>query len=287
MMNFTAPGMLMINAAVVAGALGLAALEVKRVVQRTDSVVLETFQNHLPYLKLGIPIYLVFLLGLSFLNSRVSQGVPRPLWLSLYGQVLMWNAVLGMFAFVFGMAGIVAGRTGSPRRWRLWLLGIALLAMFGGMEWHLDRPIAGELYNRVDLDGTILQSSGYSCTAAATANILKSFGVAKTEREVAGVFGTTARGTTDEQVVNGLRRWGFSAEPITVASRDPTKVTPPAILDVQLAGLNDISHAVALMGWDNGRAMIIDPMTGRQLVTAAALRESWNGGAVLIRPAQH
>ena len=69
---------------------------------------------------------------------------------------------------------------------------VLVLAAVIYTEWATARQIADELTEHVDKDGAILQSSGWSCSPAAAANLLRLFGLTKTERDMAALFAHAA-----------------------------------------------------------------------------------------------
>ncbi len=84
----------------------------------------------------------------------------------------------------------------------------------------------------------------------------------------------------------GLARLGLCSHSINDTNRDLTSLSGPAIIGVTLTGIN-VSHAVAFLGWKDGKAIVVDPLSGRRELTRDELREWWHGGALLVSQAPH
>ena len=135
----------------------------------------------------------------------------------------------------------------------------------------------------VSEDGVILQTTGSSCGAASCANIARHYGIESSEREMAELLGTTEHGTTDAQMIYGMRSLGFECEKLRVPDNDFTQLRGPAILVVAF-GTDPMGHAVAYMGHDGDKAEIWNPQGGKRMVTREQLGQMWQGHAIEILP---
>jgi hypothetical protein len=206
-----------------------------------------------------------------------------PVVLDYYGVVVAWVVDLLVMAFLFGAAVAVAVLERHPLRRALPLVAVVFLgaAMQTYHTFVVSTP--PELRDaRFSTDGTILQTSGASCAAAACANIATALGVPKSEKEMAALLGTTVDGTSNAEVVRGMEGLGFRCVKRYIRDRDASRLQAPAMLVVDLVGQVD-GHAVAYMGQKGGKAEIWDPTGGKRWLNAEELRGLWRGRAIEVR----
>jgi hypothetical protein len=148
-------------------------------------------------------------------------------------------------------------------------------------------------------DGVCRQSCTSSCSAAAAATVLKSHGIAATEREMIDLCLTRRQGTTILGVYRGLRLktagtpWHVwvSDEPLATIDHWPL----PAVITIKGSGVNagtggvggmfDISpgHDIVLFARLPGnRYAIGDPFTGRQTWTSGQMAAAYAGQVAAI-----
>lgn len=236
---------LLLLAAVLAGV-----CECRRLVARGVHLAMDGVVKQSAALSLGVP--LVFLCLLAFLVCTavvpLSRGWDLPLWLSYYRETLMWGTLLVLGAFVFTVGAVVSFHTCHRERWKVVSGGVLFLMAFHGAQWYYTRPVAPGLTHEMTTDGVILQTSGVSCAAASGANIARAFGLGKTEKEMAELFGTTKLlGTSDAQVVYGMRTLGFVADRVEIPGADPAQLASLALLSVGHPDTGPESHAVAFI----------------------------------------
>lgn len=226
------------------------------------------------------PWIALFGLAVAAAGVAVLALVPGLAWKVPHFVELHLLAFSGSAFFVpagllFGFAIGLAFASAAEHRWRL----AALVAgTFGsvGVAWAIvTRPIADDLGHSLDPAGFVLQTSGTSCAAASAANVARRLGLAVTERAMAERVGTTALGTTSAAVVEGLWELGVTCRRIERVDTDPRMVVPPAILFVDHPATGPESHAVAFLGMDRGRALVVDPLDGLSRTPPERLR--WHG----------
>ncbi|MHC4186912.1 MAG: cysteine peptidase family C39 domain-containing protein, partial [Planctomycetota bacterium] len=153
-------------------------------------------------------------------------------------------------------------------------------------------------------DGSVcLQTSQSSCSAAAAATLLKYFGIASSEEEMAQLCLTSEWGTCLHGLYRGLSI-KTEVKPIHVKVRSANlnqlqkNVTLPAILNVRLDKAvaqrdprysNDwgwrigVNHTVVLFGFkSNGLIEVGDPGTGREFWDMQALCDLWHGEYIIL-----
>ena len=205
-----------------------------------------------------------------------------PVSVEYYGDVATWVVDLLVMAFLSGAAIAVAVLERHPLRWALPVGTVVLLgtAMF---TYHAFKSgVPPELRGaRRSADGVILQTNGSTCAAAACANISSFLGVPKTEKEMVALLGTADDGTSNAEVIHGMRNLGFRCVKRYIRDRDASRLHVPAMLVVDLVGQPD-GHAVAYMGQKDGKAEIWDPTGGKKWLGAEELRGLWRGRAIEV-----
>jgi len=226
---------------------------------------------------------LVALLGLLFaahlvLDQRHDLYWLLPIWLELYYMAIVWGTIVGLFAFLFGFALTVAFATGHRERVKLAVAACMLIGAVQFAQWRYSRPIAPELQHWVTAEGIVMQSSGVSCAAASGANIARTLGLQKSERDMAILFGTTASGTSAAQVIRGFEGIGVECEKRQVERAELARLRTPAMLFVDHPSAGSESHAVAALQRD-GAIAVYDPLTGTPM-GSDVLAGSWHGRSV-------
>ena len=188
------------------------------------------------------------------------------------------------FAVLFLMSAVtfVAWRNRTRQSLRVVVLALTAVGCVFVFQWNRQRPIAASLGHQVS-DGVILQTSGSSCAAAATANVLNSLGAETTEKEMAELLKTTTLGTPASQIAVTARAMGFGAERIWVSETEWFGTPIPCVIFVDYPSLGPESHAVSLMGIsDDGIFEVWDSLCGRKLMSAAELAKTWHGRGIAI-----
>jgi len=213
-------------------------------------------------------------------NRAVAWFLPVPV--EYYGDTVTWFADLTVMAIFLGVAVAVAFLEGHQLRWTLPLAGAILLGssvyVYHAFRSHVPPVLQAA---RVSKDGVILQTNGSTCAAAACANISTCLGVPKTEKEMVELLETRDDGTSNAEVIRGMRELGFKCVKRYVLDRDASRLHAPAMLAVDLFGQPD-GHAVSYMGQTDGKAEIWDPTGGKCLLSAAELRARWRGRAIEV-----
>jgi uncharacterized membrane protein len=266
----------------------LGALACRRLMRRHADLRVENALARAPYLWGLIPASLLLLLA-NAVAVVVRKSHPAlywgfPLWLDYSVMQIQWGILTGIFAFTFGLVSTLALRTAHRERHKLLLASVLLVAAIQVMQWNYTRPIAGQLRDEVSPAGMVSQTSPVSCAAASGATILRSFGIAKSERDVAALYGTSILGTSAAQVVYGNARLGIASRKRDLPDRDPARLAPPAMIFVDNPFSGPESHAVAFLGMEGGKAKIWDPLTGLGRFPAPVLASFWKGHGVEFDP---
>lgn len=233
--------------------------------------------------------YLVGLLPLTlllFVSNMLLKRTPTlmwdfPVWVQYhYGRIAACLTIC-IFAYMFALAATVAHRTRPGDRKKISVAGVlfavAVMASHTVYAW----PIAPFLEENPEKRGLIWQSTLVTCAPASAANILHRFGHGKTEKEMAEIFNTGAiSGTSAAQVVYGMRRLGIDGRMIYASDSDISTVTPPAILYMGGRDKWAAFHAVAFMGYRDGKAEIYDPLNGIFRIPENRMKNDWTGRGI-------
>ncbi|MCZ6689914.1 MAG: cysteine peptidase family C39 domain-containing protein [Planctomycetota bacterium] len=227
-----------------------------------------------------VAAYAIFYVAVSW---EISTRWSMPLWFQLRGQQILWAALLGVVTFLASLSASASFKVGDPRRWKLVFAFSLLVGSIYFLIHNLNAPIAPRLVELVDEDGVILQTSGVSCVAASAANIVRLYGIERTEKAMADYLGTTRMGTTMAQLIYGLDRMGFECRPVERPDGAPLELRAPAVLLVDHPRTPREGHAVAYVGKKEGLFEILDPTLGRIRLTQEQVSVIWHGHAVECR----
>ncbi|MGA1871938.1 MAG: cysteine peptidase family C39 domain-containing protein [bacterium] len=256
--------------------------EARRVLARQPRITLENALEQAHYLFILIPLSLIPMCLSLLLKGRRSILWHMPLWLQYNLTSINWGIILSIVIFLFALASGLALHTHHHKRWRI--IGSLFIVVISIQisQFLSIRPIAAHLTENLINDGIILQTTGVTCCAASAANIARIFGIEKTEKEMAHLFGTTFQGTSVAQVVYGMRKLGFLCTMRDLHVPDPTLLRPPAMLFIDHPLTGPESHAVVYVGSLNGRAEIWDSVMGKRFFSENDLTFIWHCKAIEI-----
>jgi len=238
----------------------------------------------------SIPMALV---GLAIASRWYPEiALHRSLSWLLEGQ-RRW-ALLGFTA----PAVLLALRSGLGRRSeRVWVTILAsILVGYALSPFIVFAAVRGRLLalpTRLDPNGVCRQGTGYTCGPAAAVTALRRLGFEAEEGELAALFRTTpTSGTGVETLVLRLRdRYGSSGLSVEYRRFDDVGDLPvrsgPAeeevctILPVRHGILVD--HYVTVLGRDEERVTVGDPLVGLRMVSRDELRRWWRSSGVVLR----
>lgn len=153
-----------------------------------------------------------------------------------------------------------------------------------GVEGWMMRPVdPAKIFARRARDGSILQSTDVTCTAAALANAVRLYGIETTEADSARALGTRASGTNQLQLMRGVAVYGLQAHYVDVSPERLVRMNRPAIVSIDLGV---VLHSILVYGHDlRGNLLVIDPMSGQGKMTPARYRQllAIQRGVVLTR----
>lgn len=120
--------------------------------------------------------------------------------------------------------------------------------------------------------GVCLQSTEYSCGPAAAVTVMKLFGIAASEREVVRFAFTSRRGTEVWYLARLMRFRGLKSRFII----DPSRIGDPPMPSIAGVRMGELGDFVAVLAKTrSGDFVIGDPLAGRRVVAAEALRREY------------
>jgi len=129
-------------------------------------------------------------------------------------------------------------------------------------------------------DGEVcLQSTPSTCGAASMATILKRLGVDTTEAKLAAEAHSYAGGTEAWYLARAARSRGFEVN-FEFRSGFTPEVGLPAIVGVRMGGFG---HFIAILGKEEGKFVVGDPLRGRELLTREELENQYDFTAFHMR----
>lgn len=189
-----------------------------------------------------------------------------------------WYLVPAMFLLGAGLEIVWSSR------WKrdLLLVGAGLLAArTGAAAWVTTRP--HELSGKVNASGVCLQSSGYSCGAAAATSFVYYYGVQSSEQEMAERCVTRSggpglAGTSDAGLMRGLRQKLAGRYSIQIARTVYDDLPTPALVPLEV--LPGVGHCVLVWRVDPELVHLVDPRCGRMTLSKSAFQRQWLGSAI-------
>jgi len=144
---------------------------------------------------------------------------------------------------------------------------------------------AGDFNGVVGSDGVCLQTSDYTCGAAAAATLLAAYGVESDEAEMAERCWTNSMTGTDEFcVARGLRqKLAGTGREVRLVSSDWEALLArggrPAMATIRYSTFVD--HWVVIFGVEGETVLVGDPLEGRRRMGKNKFLEVWRGGLVI------
>jgi hypothetical protein len=211
----------------------------------------------------------------------------RPLDVALFPfdlyPMLEWWWVAPFAFFLFG-AGAGYVRTAALRDALLVAQGLALL-YFGFVGWGESFSDLDRLTGRVGASGACMQTSNYSCGAAAAAGYLHSYGINVTECDMAHDCATTQFfGTSLSGMIRGLaRRLPAGRGALRVARLDYdglAQLRRPVLVIVRSTV---VDHWIIVDEIGPGEVRVRDPVNiGSRTLSCDGFRERWIGLAAWV-----
>jgi len=173
-----------------------------------------------------------------------------------------------LFGFIHHRIARVPTRRLMPAKWFFTILFFAVLLspyvnlVLSPVQWW-DTPDRWS-------DGVCMQTSEASCGPCAVATVLRLYGHAASEREIARETHTDSGGTLPHDMIRALRRRSLAVSVLLL--EDPRDTLPsPSIACVRLPSLAGIKHFIVVFHHADDEYTIGDPLLGRLTIPAEKL----------------
>ncbi len=232
-------------------------------------------------------------LGFSaFLGVLLTSGAHLP-WLPsvflLYAEEYYWYPILGICCFGIGFLTLLE-QSGwrNPKRLRQLLLFLMVsvigIALLGYLHW----PIAYLIGPPQIVEGIVLQTTPYTCSAATIATLSRQMQpeLQTTELEVAKLAATHRQGSSTLAEIRAMKHLGLAPRfQRNLTVDDLVTQNQRAILHVmEPIDTGKTLHAIALLEIDPVKRTltIANPLYGRQVKTFKDMKDHWIGEAVFV-----
>jgi len=157
------------------------------------------------------------------------------------------------------------------------LWGVALfcflLLLFVPYAKPLIAPLRGTFAGRW-ANGVCIQSTSSTCGPASAATLLGYWGYTVSERELAQECFTYGGGTENWYLARALRKRGLQAHYL-LTDPMPKTLPFPSIAGTEYHGRGGSGHFIVILGQQEGRFLIGDPLVGRLLLTPEQLHQQY------------
>jgi predicted double-glycine peptidase len=204
-----------------------------------------------------------------------------PVWVAVYfDQIIyvLYGTALGIF--------VGAQVALADRKWKYKCAAFAVIA--GGLvfvdllTWRVIRVDPDKL----DSDtrrAIVLQSTPYTCLPACCCNVLRCYGIKRSEKEVAVALRSTVLGTRIGDAIRYLEDMGFDCMREQLTCSELEKINGPSILVMFRERSKLDPHSIVCLEYNYGGFLIIDPWAGLKRMSREELERIWKGKAVLIK----
>lgn len=192
-----------------------------------------------------------------------------------------WASFFALMLFGLGIAQASKRR----EKFGLGLLSGVLFLSIAYTGWATVQSGADRYRSYPNRNGVFIQTTEYSCGAAASATLLTRLGMSTSEREMARLSGTNyVTGTDEIAVALGLRRklagTGRKAAIIRAEWNDIRGLNKPAMVNVRLGFLRD--HWIVVLETQPDAVKIADPSTGIRMTSRETFLSQWLGVLVFV-----
>jgi ABC-type bacteriocin/lantibiotic exporter with double-glycine peptidase domain len=142
-----------------------------------------------------------------------------------------------------------------------------------------------KINGEVAASGICFQSTTYTCGAASLATFLNIYDIEATEIEMAKLTRTCPNmGANTLGIYYALRHKleNTSLDPRikNISFEELKQFNKPSIITTKLTFLVD--HVIVVLGYEDGKFNIIDPLSGKYFINEEELQEKWRGVVIYI-----
>jgi len=200
----------------------------------------------------------------------------EPIWFYQFRSMPFSELSAGISGF---LAGLLHGKLSAHERFRRiagrrFFPGILVLGLLVPYLKPILRPPHWKQFQDRWSDDVCLQTSESSCGPACAATLLRRFGKAATEEQIARASFTSRSGTENWYLARTLRKRGFEVR--FAIESDPNRPWPfPAIAGVRLRGSGNTGHFITVLDRIGDKYVIGDPLEGRIVRLQSELRNTY------------
>ncbi|MCW3054701.1 MAG: peptidase bacteriocin processing [Chthonomonadales bacterium] len=230
------------------------------------------------------------LLGMGI---AAASAVPALLFAAYYGH--MFDRAIWFYEFralpyselsgagLGWTAGMIAGRLQreAAKNWSKafvrTLQGVMLFCLVLLLSVPYAKPLIAPLHAKFPVrwvNGVCIQSTPSTCGPASAATLLAHWGRTASERELAQECFSYGGGTENWYLARALRKRGLRAHYVIQAPAQ-TDLPFPSIAGTEYHGRGGSGHFIVILGRQEGRYLIGDPLVGRLLLTPEQLRAQY------------
>ena len=155
------------------------------------------------------------------------------------------------------------------------LLGLVLAGVIAGALFPHLKPVLGPLPDEIFADqwdgDACLQSTPSTCGPASVTTILRSFGIAASEKTTARAAYSYSRGTEAWYLARYVRSLGLEPHFVFRSTFSPSD-SLPALVGLRIGGMG---HFIAVLEASNEQVTYADPLSGKSTVSLAEFRKRY------------
>ncbi len=235
--------------------------------------------TRVPHWTVGVSAVVLGCVIMGNLNAEMAWHVP--IWFSAISNTLLWTVLFLAMSYAMSLGVFLAWQQKHRQRIPLSAASGIMLGALLFLHFRLGRLPELSATGELTADGYYLQTTGASCAAASGANIARVLGIKTSEAEMVKFMSTSGYGTSDGQIVIGMKRAGIVGR--RVAARDTRALTAPAMLFIDHEDTGPESHAIALISNTNRLLHVVDPLIGSLRVDSSTIDAVWHGRAIEFR----
>lgn len=229
-----------------------------------------------------IAMLLIFYIGLAMRNPYFES-------LPVLGFLMRGRTEFGLIGFLVAMLiTLLAMKAESPGlKVLLPAFGMLVTVFYSFFPFFLPDWYHKEFSSfktQIDADGVCRQNTDYTCGPAAAVTALRHLNVSAEEGEIAVLaFSNWVTGTPSDLLCDAINsklvKQNLACRTVKLADLHEIK-SFPAIAAVEYGFLVD--HYVTLIGWENGRLRIADPLVGSKLMTKEEFFSKWRKVTIIF-----
>lgn len=228
--------------------------------------------------------------GVAFLAVVIALSARRYLYIAdpLAKYDLLYRGLIALGLIVVVLSVLLVRRHTMRQRLAIYygvLLPAAmfLLVLVSHSHWLLRHYFQSSPV-RVAPDGFLLQSTGYSCSPTAMANLMRLYGVPSTEGEMAMAMEMQLTGSGQEEIARGFASQGWEYYDTMTTFPELLANNRPCLVTVRLPEYHMILHSCALLAITDTLVQFADPLRGLRAFTPEHFISVWTGEVTFAAP---